>query len=507
MAANSVVSSSDSRVASRPARRRGIAMVVLVFAHFMDLMDVTIVNVGLPSIRSDLAASPAQLEWVVGAYTLGFAAILITAGRLGDIVGRQRVFLAGVVGFAVTSLIAGITGSPDVLVVARTLQGVSAGLMMPQVLASVQSLFAPAERAPIYGLIGAVAGLAAVVGPLLGGWLITHDVLGLGWRAIFMINVPVGILLLAGTLAWVPNTRSAAAPGLDIPGAVLATAGVGFVVLGLVEGPGRGWDRWVWSWLIIGPVVLAAWLVLQRHLERAGRDPLVPPHLFRNRGFSAGLAVQGLFQGSLGGLFFALIIYLQAGREFSAWEAGLTLLPFSLAAFVGSGLAVGLTARAGKYLVALGGLMLTGGTLAAGRLVGEARPDMQWHDLMWPMAICGVGLGLLVVPLVDVALATIDVREAGSASGTYGMVQQVGAALGVAIVGVVFFGRAGRFDLASLTDALTASAVACAIGFAVCALVSGLLPPPSAVAARLAELQPPNHAADTTPSVEGTRQP
>ncbi|MEI2764915.1 MAG: MFS transporter [Dermatophilaceae bacterium] len=463
-------------------------MLVLIFAHFMDLMDVTIVNVALPSIRADLGASPAHLEWVVGAYTLGFAAVLITAGRLGDIVGRKRVFVAGVLTFTLTSLVAGLTHSPDILVAARALQGISAGLMMPQVLASVQSLYAPAERAPIYGTIGAVAGLAAVIGPLLGGWLITHDLLGLGWRAVFMINIPVGVLLALSALLWVPDTRSADRPRLDVLGAVLATSGVGLVALGLIEGPAQDWDGGVWAALIAGPVILLGWLVHQRRLEVLGRDPLVAPHLFSNRGFSAGLLIQGTFQGAMAGFFFALIIYLQAGRGFSAWDAGLSLLPFSVMAFLGSGAAVALTAGAGKFLVAVGALMLMVGTLWTARMVDAAPATMTWHSLLVPLALCGLGLGLFVVPLIDVALATVDIREAGAASGTYGMVQQLGAALGIAVVGVVFFGRAGRFDLASLTGAMVAAAVICAIGYTVCALAALALPSPSDVTRRLAEV-------------------
>jgi len=205
----------------RATSRRGLAMGILIFASFMDLLDVTIVQVALPTIREDLGATPAQLEWIVSGYMLAFAVVLITGGRLGDIVGRQRTFLIGVAGFTLASVVASLSATGDLLVAARVVQGAFAALMVPQGLSTLQALYTPKERAPMYGIIGGVSGLAAVIGPVLGGWLVSADIAGLGWRSIFLLNVPIGIAIFALAARYVPNTKSPNPLRLDILGVVL----------------------------------------------------------------------------------------------------------------------------------------------------------------------------------------------------------------------------------------------------------------------------------------------
>jgi EmrB/QacA subfamily drug resistance transporter len=478
--------------------KRGLAMGVLIFASFMDLLDATIVNVALPSIRTDLDASGAQLEWVVGGYLLAFAVLMITGGRLGDIVGRRRMFVTGVVGFTVGSALACVAPTIGVLLVARVVQGGFAAMMVPQVLSSVQALYAPRERAAMFGVIGAVSGMSAVVGPLLGGWLVSSDAFGIGWRSIFLINLPVGLVLVVLALRWVPDTRSEQPPRLDPVGLVLATAGLLGVVYALVEGRSADWAAWVWGVGAAGVAVLAAFVVQQVRRERRTGSALLPMRLFSDRGFSAGLVTQGAFQGSLAGFALVLTVYAQTGLGWSAIHAGLTLLPFSLGAFVGTAVSVPLGTRLGKVVMVTGAGLQSAATvwvLATVRARGDA---LTTWSLVPALAVAGVGLGLLVVPLVDVALATIPVGEAGAASGAYGTVQQVGAALGVAVIGTVFFSVVGTaYDAGSLRSGLVAACWVAAGGYALAALASLLLPSRAQVQAHQEAVEQELAGADT----------
>jgi EmrB/QacA subfamily drug resistance transporter len=456
---------------------RGLAMGVLIFASFMDLLDATIVNVALPSIRADLGATGAQLEWVVGGYLLAFAVLMITGGRLGDMFGRRRLFVTGVLGFTLGSALACAAPTIGVLLAARVVQGGFAAMMVPQVLSSLQALYRPRERAAMLGVIGAVSGMSAVIGPVLGGSLVSGDALGMGWRSIFLINLPVGVALVVLALRWVPDTRSERPLRLDPLGLVLATSGLLGVVYALVEGRQQGWAAWIWVLAVGGLLVLGAFVVQQVRRERSTGSALLPMRLFNDRGFSAGLVTQGAFQGALAGFALVLTVYVQTGLGWSAVHAGLTLLPFSLGAFVGTGISVPLGVKLGKVVMVTGAALQSAATVWVLAVVRGQGGGLSSWDLVPALVLSGIGLGLLVVPLVDVALATIPTAEAGAASGAYGTVQQVGAALGVAITGTVFFGIVGTsYDVGSLRSGLTAACWVSAAGYALAALASLLLP-------------------------------
>ncbi len=462
--------------------KSGLAMGVLIFASFMDLLDATIVNVALPSIRNDLHANGAQLEWTVGGYLLAFAVLMITGGRLGDIFGRKRLFVTGVVGFTAGSLLACLAPTIGVLLVARVVQGGFAAMMVPQMLSSLQALYSPRERAAMLGVVGGVSGLSAVIGPVLGGWLVSSDAFGMGWRSIFLINLPVGLVLVVLALRWVPDTRSEHPLRLDPVGLVLATAGLAGVVYALVEGRQQDWAAWIWTTGAAGLAVLAAFVVQQVRRERVGASPLLPMRLFSDRGFSAGLVTQAAFQGSLAGFALVLTVYVQTGLGWSAVHAGFTLLPFSLGAFVGTGISVPLGMRLGKVVMVTGAALQSAATVWVLATVHNQADRLSTWDLVPALVVAGIGLGLLVVPLVDVALATVPTTEAGAASGAYGTVQQVGAALGVAVIGTVFFGVVGAsYDAASLRSGLVDACWVAAGGYALCALASLLLPSRSQV--------------------------
>jgi EmrB/QacA subfamily drug resistance transporter len=452
-------------------------MLVLIFASFMDLLDVTIVQVALPTIQTDLKATPANLEWIVSGYMLAFAIVLITGGRLGDIIGRQRVFLIGIAGFTLASVGACLAPTGDALVLARVIQGSFAALMVPQVLASLQALFTPKERAPLLGLIGGVSGLAAVVGPLLGGWLVSSNAFGIGWRSIFLINVPVGILAFIAALVWVPNSKSAHPLRLDVVGVIVSAVGLVAVIYPVIEGRSLGWPAWGWVMLGVGLVILVLFVLHQRRRERRDGSALLPITLFSDRGFSFGLITQATFQGAMNAFSITLLIYVQSALHFSALGAGLTLLPFSIGAFLGTGVSIPLTARAGKLLMFVGGLLQAGALVWIMPIVSARGAALTGWDLVWPMVVAGVGLGLLVVPLVDVALARVPLGSAGAATGAYSTMQQVGAALGIAVVGVVFFGVLGTtFTQARFEQAFLAGAWVAVAGYAIAAVSSLALP-------------------------------
>ncbi|WP_395695798.1 MFS transporter [Nocardioides sp.] len=456
---------------------RGRAMGVLIFASFMDLMDATIVNVALPSIRTSLDATGEQLEWVVSSYLLAFAVLMITGGRLGDMVGRRRMFVIGVLAFTAGSALACAAPTIGVLLVARVVQGAGAAMMVPQVLSSLQALYSPRERAPIYGVIGAVSGMSAVLGPVLGGWLVSSDAFGIGWRSIFLINLPIGIALVVLALRWVPETRSEHPLRLDPVGVLLATTGLLGVVYALVEGRQVDWAPWILAVGAAGLVLLAVFVSQQRRRDRRTGSALLPMRLFSDRGFSAGLVTQGAFQGALAGFGLTFTIYVQTGLGWSAIHAGATMLPFSLGAFVGTAVAVPLGTRLGKVVVVGGALVQAVATVWVLATVSEQGDSLSTWSLVPPLVVCGIGLGLLVVPLVDVALATVPTSEAGASSGTYGTIQQVGAALGVAVAGTVFFHVVGTsYDAASLRDGLVAACWVAAAGYALAGVASLLLP-------------------------------
>lgn len=464
------------------SRARAVAVLVLFVATFMDLLDTTIVNVALPSIQRDLGASEAQLEWIVSGYVLAFAVALITTGRLGDLWGRKRLFLIGVAGFTAASAWAGVATSADALVLSRFAQGLFAATMVPQVLSIIQVLYAPKERAAVLGAYGAVTGTAAVAGPLLGGVLTTYDVLGLEWRSIFLINIPIGLALLVVGAARIPESRSDHAARLDLRGVVLSAVALFLVVFALIEGRPKGWPAWVWGMIAASLVLLALFAAHQRRLEALGGDPLVPPSLFRDRGYAAGVVTAFAFFGSIGAFFLILTLYLQIGLGFTPLGAALAVLPFSIGAFVASGASVPLVARLGKGLVLIGSLAFLGAIAWVAQTVQHHGDALGKSDLIGPMLLGGAGLALGAIPLLDVALANIDIRFAGAASGVFGTFQQVGGALLLAVVGVVFFDAVGvNFTSSGLREGLLAGLWVPGTALAVAAVASLFLPGVAAV--------------------------
>ncbi|MGD9736716.1 MAG: MFS transporter [Solirubrobacterales bacterium] len=438
-----ITKSSDPRQVDRTYQssdpRRWIALGVLLLAAAMDLIDTTIATVALPAIGDDLGAGQAALEWVIAGYSLAFALGLITGGRLGDVFGRRRVFVFGLAGFTAASTLCGFAPTAGTLVVARITQGVFAALMIPQVLAIITASFPAADRARAFGLFGAVAGIATVIGPLLSGVLLELDFFG--WRPIFLINLPLGLAGLAAAHIFLRESRSDEPPRLDPVGATLLTVALALLLFPLVEGHQLGWPPWTFAALAASLPALALFAAHQRRRERRGNSPLVPLSLFRERAFAGGTLATLAFFSVPPALLFVTTITLQA-LGFSPMHTALTFVPLSLASVPAAAVSVALAPRLGRNLLLGGALIVVlgiAGMLLTVELVGAG---LTTWDLLPGTVVTGFGLGLVAPTLIDVVLAGVDPRHAGSASGVRSTASQLGAAVGVALVGAVFYATA-----------------------------------------------------------------
>lgn len=417
--------------------RRWLILALILAVECMDLIDGTILNVAAPTIRADLGASLSALQWIVGGYALAFAVGLVTGGRLGDIFGRRRLFLIGVAGFTGASVLCGLAPSDELLIAFRLLQGVFAAIMVPQGFGILRHVFTPEELPKAFALFGPVMGGAAVLGPVLGGALTDGDLFGLGWRAIFLVNLPLGAFALLGAARLLPESRAAQRPQLDLGGAALVTLAVGLLVYPLIQGREAGWPAWTFASIGASAVVLAAFVAFERRRERHGASPLVTMSLFRKRAFSAGLATALVFFAGMIGLMLTLSLFLQLGQGFSAIHAGLTLIPWSVGTAIGAGVAAGAVGlRLGRRTLHGGLAVMLAGVI--GMLV-VVRGGASSLELAAPMLVAGVGMGALLAQLFDFVLAGVDDDEVGSASGVLNAMQQLGGAIGIAVLGTVFF--------------------------------------------------------------------
>ncbi|MET8243555.1 MFS transporter [Streptomyces sp. NPDC005202] len=459
--------------AAEPYPRRWAAAVVMMIAALMDLLDVTIVNVAIPSIGRDLHASASDLQWLVSAYLLGFAATLIVSGHLGDRFGRRGLFLAGTAGFGLASLGCGIAGSPGQLIAARAVQGVLAAVLMPQVLGSFRTLFRGKDRGAAFGMYGAVAGFASAIGLLLGGLLTDADLFGWGWRSVFLVNVPVAVGTFVAGLLLVPSTKERSAGRPDVLGSLVLAAGLVAVVLPLVQGRQNGWPLWGWTCLAAGVLAIAGLGVYEARRRTPGTVPLLPARAFRLPAFSVGVLVQLLFSVGMQGFFLVFALWLQAGEGYSPAQAGVLTVAFSAGSFLTAPAADGLAVKYGRLVLGAGALMMAGGFCWIWAAVTDSSAA---HTGAWPLVpglvIAGAGLGFLVVPLVNVVLSAVPGELAGGASGIFSTAQQFGGALGAAVIGTVFFGHTSH----GLTHALTTAMPWVTAGFVICAGLCGALP-------------------------------
>ncbi len=429
--------------------RRWQALAVVLIASFMILLDISIVNVAIPSVQRDLGATYAQIQWVLAGYQLAYAVVLITGGRLGDIFGRKRLFIIGVSGFTVASLICGLAPTPITLIAARVLQGLMAALMYPQVLSVIQVSFPPRERGAAFGVFGGVIGVASISGPLLGGLLIQADIhIGghaLLWRPIFLVNLPIGIGAVVAAFIFLRESKAPSAPRLDIPGVVLASVGLFLIAFPLVEGRDAGWPTWAYLMLAGGVIVLVAFRRYIRRCADRGGSPLVEPALFGDRAFVVGSLIAMVFLAGIPAFFLTFSLYLQIGLGYSALNTGLATLPFALLSAMASGVSIRLAPKLGKRILSVGCIALLVGLVGLWFTVRAAGTSLSGYQMIPALAVCGIGLGLVVAPLINIVLAGIHAGSAGSASGVLTTVQQIGGALGVAVIGIIFFGQVSGY--------------------------------------------------------------
>lgn len=431
-----------SATPSGPAdRRRWLALAVVMTAAFMDLVDVTIVNIAIPSIERDLSASFGSIQWITAGYALAFAAGLITGGRLGDIYGRKRLFLLGITGFTLASALCGFAANPEMLVASRLLQGAMAALMVPQVLAIIHVTFPAHERGKVFGMFGAIVGLGAVSGPLLGALLTQWNLFGLEWRPIFLINLPVGIAGVILGRRFITESKAPQALRLDVVGVVLVTGALLMLIYPLTRGRELGWPLWGHLCMAGSVLVFAAFVAYERVKTRKDGSPLVELSLFKVKSFAAGIAVQLTFGISLGIFFLVWTLYMQIGLGWSPLHAGLTGLPFSLAVSTAAALSVqNLVPRFGRKVLQAGALTMAAGVLIYLWEAGRYGADITSWQMVPPLVVMGAGMGLIVAPLTDAVLSDVPREHSGSASGLINTVQQMGNALGLGLVSVVFFG-------------------------------------------------------------------
>ncbi len=433
-----------ARLASPAPTSLGTAGLVTVLSGtFLAMVDFFVVNVALPSIDAELHASSAELELVVAGYGIAYALLLVLGGRLGDAFGRRRLFRAGMAAFTVTSLACGLAPDAGVLVVSRVLQGTAAAMMVPQVLATIQASTEGIRRARAIGLYGATGGLAAVVGQVAGGALVSADLAGSGWRPIFLVNVPIG---LAGVLAarrYLPDTRADAPTGIDHAGTGLLAATLVALLLPAVEGRQFGWPSWLLALLALAPFLALAFAAAQRRLERDGGVPLLPPSLLAVPTMRAGLLAAIPFFTGFGGFMFVYALAEHAGGRGSPLATGLGIAPMGVAFLATSLGAVRLVSRYGPRVLVVGALVQCAGLLGIAAVLAS-RPLLASPAELAPLtAVLGAGQGLVMSPLFRLALAQVPAHRAGVASGLLVTVQQVSLALGVATLGGLFLATAG----------------------------------------------------------------
>jgi len=448
-----VTRSADRRTAStgvaaaagaKSGKWRWVAFGAVITAAVMDLLDSTITQVAAPTIRSELGGSYAVIEWVTAAYALAMAVGLLTGGRLGDIFGRRRVLLTGMAGFVLTSAACAATQSAGELITARAAQGLLGAVMLPQVFGLIRDMFEAHEMGKAFGVYGPVMGLSAMLGPIAAGGLISANVLGTGWRMIFLVNVPVGLAALAlGARTLPAGSAGSGARRLDLPGALLAGAAMFLLVFPLAQGHSLGWPAWLFGMLAASVLVLAGFGRYQVRRQRAGRDPLVEPSVFRRRPYRAGIVFSVVFTGSLGGIVMIFNVFLQNGLGFTPWHSAVTTAPWAAGAFIGSAAGGIAMARQGRRVLHGGLIVEAAGLLGTYLVLRGAGGGVSTADLLAPMVIGGIGMGMVFVPLFDIVMAGVRPQEMGSASGVLQTVNSLGMSLGIAGIGAIFFALAG----------------------------------------------------------------
>ena len=476
----SASSSASAGVSSGHAWR---ALGVLLIGMFMSLLDATIVNVALPTIRTSLSASEATLSWIISGYALAFGLALIPAGRLGDRFGHKWVFISGLTLFTIASLACGLAQDGNQLIVARVVQGLAAGVYVPAVTAYIQLLFTGRTRGKAFAIMGAVIGVSSALGPLIGGLLIQAFGNSNGWRLVFVVNLPIGVVAAVAAVFLLPtgSESSGKSVGVDLLGLLLLSGGLVAILVPLIEGQDQGWPLWTYLSLVGGIALIAIFGGWEVALARRGKSPLVPPHLFSHPAFTGGVILALVYFAAFVSIFFTISILWQAGLGHTALESGVVSIPFAVGSIVGASQSGRLAASIGRTVLVIGAGMVAVGLSALWLVLLLVPPGhlTNW-DLLLPLLVAGTGSGLFIAPNAQFIIATVDRQEAGAASGVIATMQRVGSAIGIAIIGSVFFGTlaiptGGRPTPADLAAAFTHSATCALAVSAAFAVISFVL--------------------------------
>ena len=465
---------------SRGYQYRWMVMAVVIVADVMDLLDATIANLAGPSIRADLGGSESTLQWVLAAYTMSFAVGLIISARAGDLVGRRRMFIIGMAGFTVASLLSGLAPTAGALIAFRVLQGGFGAVMIPQGLAMVKQAFHPDDLQKAFIPFGPIMGLAAVLGPILAGFLIDADLFGSGWRMIFLINIPVGVVGTFLAIRYLPQMPRERDKKLDVTGSLLLALASALLIYPLVEGREHDWPAWCWLMMAASGLVFAGFVLS----ERRSAHPVIERSLFRNRGFVAGVVFLASFFVAMNGVMLIVNLFIQLGLGFTPMHTGLAMTPLALGLAVGaatSGAALG--PKFGRKVLH-GGLAVIGiGMVGLWLTVDHFGTSATGWDLAPALFVAGLGSGAIFAPLFDIILADLGDHEVGTGSGVLNAAQQFSGALGVAIIGTIFFQWLPRDGWADSTKGIVWVSLGC---YAVSFLVAFLLPKEAREGAELA---------------------
>jgi EmrB/QacA subfamily drug resistance transporter len=450
------------------SRRAGLALAVLLAGMFMSLLDTTIVNVALPTIRDTLHADEATLSWIISGYALAFGLVLIPAGRIGDRFGHKWVFFTGLLLFTVASIACGLAQDNIQLIVARVVQGLGGGIFFPPVTAFIQLMFPPMKRGAAFAIMGGVIGIASALGPIVGGLLIEAFGTETGWRWIFAVNIPIGVITLVAAAVILPKGAEGKAASADLFGLVLLAGSLVAILVPLIQGQQEGWPLWTWVSIIGGLLLLVAFAFWERRVAARGVIPLVPPHLFSHPSFTGGTILALVYFAAFTSIFFTISLLWQGGLQHSALESGLVSVPFAIGNIIGASQSDRVASRLGRGVLQIGTALVSIGLISLWLvLLLVTTTDLTSWMLLGPLAVAGLGSGFFIAPNARFIVATVDRSEAGAASGVIGTSQRIGAAIGIAVIGSVLFGMA---KLDAVGDDITAG------------LMSGLYANPDAAA-------------------------
>ncbi|WP_375425404.1 MFS transporter [uncultured Friedmanniella sp.] len=466
-------------------RRSWQALAVLLAGMFIALLDTTIVNVALPTIRTSLDASESTLSWIISGYALAFGLALIPAGRLGDRLGHKWVFFTGVALFTLASAACGLAQSDTQLVVFRIVQGLAGGIFVPAVTAFIQLLFPGRARGKAFAVMGAVLGVSSALGPIVGGLIIEAFGNTSGWRLVFGVNLPIGVATLIAAALLLPSrdeVPTSAPTGIDLVGLLLLSAGLVALLVPLIEGQDKGWPLWTYLTLAGAAVLLVGFALWEIGYTRRGGSALVPPHLFSHAAFTGGVVLALVYFAAFTSIFFTISLLWQSGLGHTALQSGVVSIPFAIGSIIASSSSNRLSERLGRNVLVIGTAMLLIGLVWVWLLLRNTSPsDLSHWDLLLPLFVAGLGNGAFIAPNAQFIIATVDRSEAGAASGVVSTVQRVGSAVGIAIIGSVLFGSLvvrgpGADALATgfVDAAAKAMAVSCAFALAALLLVFAL---------------------------------